>query len=103
MEKWMLLTGPCPLRSSASFAGKISHVLSRDGDHMLIGPSSIKLSDRCGVSRQLVFIVSPSPIHRSFIVSSCFENANVLQKTDRVWQKNREDQLLRQRLQLPAA
>lgn len=73
MEKWMLLTGPCPLRSSASFAGKISHVLSRDGDHMLIGPSSIKLSDRCGVSRQLVFI------------------------------KNREDQLLRQRLQLPAA
>jgi hypothetical protein len=37
------------LTSGASFAGKTSHVLSRDGDHMLVGPSSIKLSDRCGV------------------------------------------------------
>jgi len=59
----------CPSRSSASFAGKRNHVSSRDGDHMLVGPSSIKLSDHAG-SNVPPGNLSSSSVHRQFIVSS---------------------------------
>lgn len=66
--------------------------LSRDKDqhpcpHMLIGPGSIKLSDRCGVCRSS----RQTLLHRQSITNSLFlrrlfmfQNVNVLQKADRV-------------------